>query len=99
VSLVCGAVDGPGLQVLTTTLQANLPALLDVARTQGPLAQAAAGVLGGVGQAVAQSAGGLTGKALACARAAERAASGAEASITNSIGASEAVGAAAKSGS
>ena len=99
VSLVCGAVNGPDLQALTTTLQANLPALLDVARAQGLLAQAAAGVLRGVGQAVTVSAGGLTGKALACARAAERAASGAEASIMNSIGASAAVGAAAKSGS
>lgn len=98
VALVCSDPLSDGLLALSTTLQANLPALLAVAETQGPLVAAAASSLNGVGLAVAKTPGSLSAKAVACAHAAGKAASSAQAPIANAIAAGVVVIAAARSG-
>lgn len=97
VSLACGAPSSAGLQALIATLQANLPALLEAAETEGPLVVDAAATLTGVGQAIAKNTGSLSAKAIACAQAAGRTDSTAEATLMNSIASSASVGAAARS--
>jgi hypothetical protein len=98
VSLVCTTAPvGGSLQVLATTLQANLPVVLEVAQTQKQLALDAATMLVAAGQSVI-SAGGISGKTSACVTAAEAAASSAQTSLRTSVAASVAVGASANGG-
>jgi hypothetical protein len=99
VALVCSDPLGADLPALSTTLQANLPALLAVAETQGPLVADAANSLNGVGQAVAKTPASLSAKAVACVHAAGRAASSAQAPVKNAIAASGVAIAAARGGS
>ena len=87
------------LTTLVTTIQANLPAIIQVFKTQGGLAVDGAKTVVTTGSAVVSSVTSISGKALACATVAVQAAASASASVNVSFMASVSVSGSAGAGS
>jgi hypothetical protein len=77
---------------LKATIENNLPAILLVAKTKGPLAVRALEKVAATGRAVVNASGSLGGKAIACAGTAAEASIRASASMSVSVSASASVG-------
>jgi hypothetical protein len=91
VSLECDGTVSTQLTAVITTLQKNLPALIQALVTQGKLAVEAAGNVVSTGQAVVSGIGSAGGKALACATVAAQGSVTASASVNVSVSASASV--------
>ncbi len=85
VTMECSASADPQVQKLVTTLGAHMPAILNAAQTQGPLATQAIQTLGSTGGAVVADLGNIGGKALACATTALSASADASVSVSVSV--------------
>ncbi len=79
------------LAKLKATIEANLPAILLTAKTQGPLAVRALEKVAATGKAVVNASASLGGKAVACAGTAAEASVKASASVSVSVMASASV--------
>jgi len=91
VNLECSAGATGDIPKLVTTLQKNLPAIIQAVQTQGQLAIKAAGHVVASGSVVVQNLGSVGGKALACATAAVQASASASVSVNVSVQASASV--------
>ena len=87
------------MTAVVTTVQKNLPALTAAAQIQGPMLVDAAGKLTSEASAVVSDIGSQSGKALACATVAGKAAVTASASVSVSVMASASVSGSASGGS
>jgi hypothetical protein len=90
-ALDCGIAATGDLQKLVATLQTNLPAILDVVQTRGPLAAKAGIHVADTGSAFVGAIGATSGKALVCATTAVGAAATASISINVTVMASASV--------
>jgi hypothetical protein len=86
-----GASASADVTALITTVQTNMPAIVEAVETEGPIAVKAAGRVATTGAAVVQSVTSLGGKAFACAGAALQASAKASASINVSVSVSASV--------
>jgi hypothetical protein len=91
VTLACDSSVSGSLMTLSTLVQTNMPPLIAALQTQGPLVVTGLGQLGTTGAAIAQNAGMLTGKAIACAATATSAAANATVSVNVTVQASASV--------
>jgi hypothetical protein len=89
--LECQGTVSADITTLTTTLQTNLPAILNAVQVQGPLFVKAVGHLADTGSTLVGNATSLSGKALACAGVAAQAAVSVKASVSVSVSASASV--------
>jgi hypothetical protein len=85
VAFQCDTTATGDLAALATTLQTNLPVILQVVQTQGPIAVDAAGHVATAGAAFAGSLTSASGKAFACAVTATTAATNASVSLNVSV--------------
>jgi hypothetical protein len=85
VVLKCDANATPDMVKLVATLEANMPVILQVVDTQGPIAADAAVNVGKAGLALGNAAGSIGGKGLVCAVTAASAAGTASASLNVSV--------------
>jgi len=91
VSLEASVQGGPDVEKLVATINANLPAVIDAAESQGKIALQVGGRLVATGNVVLQNAGNLDGRSLACVTAAAKMAGDAAASLQVSADAGGAV--------
>jgi hypothetical protein len=91
VTLQCDASASASVQAVVTTVQKNLPILVQAVQTQGPIFVAAAKNLVSIGGSVASDITSQTGQAIACAAVAAKASVTASASVSVSVQASASV--------
>ena len=91
VTLQCSGTASASITALVTTVQTNMPAIIEALQVQGPLAVQAAGKLVTTGQAVVSGVASASGKAIACAGVAAKASVTAAASVNVSVMASASV--------
>jgi hypothetical protein len=99
VSLEVVGTASSDLTMLVTTIQTNLPAIIEVFKTQGSLVADGATNLVSTGSAVVSEVTSLGGKALACATVAAQASASASVSVNVSVMASASVSGSAGAGS
>jgi hypothetical protein len=98
VKLECAANASASVTAVVATVEKNLPILIQAAKIQGPMLVDAAGKLTTEASAVVSDIGSQSGKALACATVAGKAAVTASASVSVSVMASASVSGSASGG-